>query len=83
MTTPTDARPAPGDKLPDTPSNSNMAPPEPPHPDGSDELRDASDEEIRDLRHIIDKVPRKVWIVLLASGAERFTFYVVSTPWRK
>ena len=49
----------------------------------SNELRDATDEEIQILRHVIDRLPRKVWIALLASGAERLTYYVISTPWRK
>lgn len=46
-------------------------------------IRDATDEDINGLRHVIDELPRKVWISLLVSGAERLTFYVVSTPWRK
>lgn len=46
-------------------------------------MRDATDEEINGLRHVIDELPRKVWISLLVSGAERFTFYAASTPWRK
>lgn len=48
-----------------------------------DELSDATDEEIKNLRHVVDKLPRKVWVALIASGAERFTYYVISTPWRK
>jgi hypothetical protein len=49
----------------------------------SNEARDATDEEVQTLRHVIDQLPRKVWIALLASGAERFTYYVISTPWRE
>lgn len=45
--------------------------------------QDAMDEEISGLRHVVDELPRKLWISLLVGGAERFTFYVVSTPWRK
>lgn len=47
------------------------------------DVRDATDEEIQRLRHVVDRLPRKVWIALLASGAERLTYYVISTPWRK
>lgn len=49
----------------------------------SNEVRDATDEEIQSLRHVNDRLPRKVWIALLASGAERLTYYVISTPWRE
>jgi proton-dependent oligopeptide transporter, POT family len=51
--------------------------------DGSHSLRDATEEEIASLRHVVDKLPRKVWVSLLVSGAERFTYYTISTPWRK
>ncbi|KJX98403.1 MFS peptide transporter Ptr2 like protein [Zymoseptoria brevis] len=46
------------------------------------DLSDATSEELRTLRHVADRLPRKVWIALAAGGAERFTFYVVSTPWQ-
>lgn len=49
----------------------------------SPESRDATDEEVASLRHVIDKLPRKVWVSLMVSGAERFTYYSISTPWRK
>lgn len=51
--------------------------------DGSLSPRDATDEEIGSLRHVVDKLPRKVWVSLLVSGAERFTYYTITTPWRK
>ncbi|KAE8416520.1 POT family-domain-containing protein [Aspergillus pseudocaelatus] len=44
--------------------------------------RDATDEEIGFLRHVVDKLPRKVWVSLLVSGAERFTYYTITTPWQ-
>lgn len=47
------------------------------------ERREATEDEIRNLRHVVDSVPFVVWIALIASAAERFTFYAVSTPWRK
>jgi POT family proton-dependent oligopeptide transporter len=46
-------------------------------------MQEATEEEINSLRHVVDELPRKVWISLLVGGAERFTFYVVSTPWRE
>ncbi|CEJ92610.1 hypothetical protein VHEMI08249 [[Torrubiella] hemipterigena] len=47
-----------------------------------EERRDASDEEIKSLPHVADSIPFNVWVALLASGAERFSFYAVSTPWQ-
>lgn len=47
------------------------------------ERRDATEDEIRDLPHVVDTLPFIVWIALVASGAERFTFYAVTTPWRE
>ncbi|KAE8386474.1 POT family-domain-containing protein [Aspergillus alliaceus] len=44
--------------------------------------RDATNEEIDSLRHVVDKLPRKVWVSLLVSGAERFTYYTITTPWQ-
>ncbi|KNG85761.1 oligopeptide transporter [Aspergillus nomiae NRRL 13137] len=44
--------------------------------------RDATDEEIGSLRHVVDKLPRKVWVSLIVSGAERFTYYTITTPWQ-
>lgn len=52
-------------------------------PKNQDERRDATEEEIQNLRHVVDSLPFVVWIALIASGAERFTFYAVTTPWRK
>lgn len=47
------------------------------------ERRDATEDEIENLRHVVDSLPFIVWIALMASGAERFTFYAVTTPWRE
>ncbi|KAB8223433.1 POT family-domain-containing protein [Aspergillus novoparasiticus] len=44
--------------------------------------RDATEEEIESLRHVVDKLPRKVWVSLIVSGAERFTYYTITTPWQ-
>ncbi|KAE8340233.1 hypothetical protein BDV24DRAFT_134444 [Aspergillus arachidicola] len=50
--------------------------------DINDEPRDATEEEIESLRHVVDKLPRKVWVSLIVSGAERFTYYTITTPWQ-
>lgn len=47
------------------------------------EKRDATEDEIKNLPHVVDSLPFIVWIALVASGAERFTFYAVTTPWRQ
>jgi len=50
----------------------------------SDERHDATEDEIRTLQHVPDdKLPRTVWIALAISAAERFTFWAITTPWRK
>jgi hypothetical protein len=47
------------------------------------ERRDATEEEIQTLRHVIDHLPFAVWIVAFAGAAERFTYYAVTAPWRE
>lgn len=46
------------------------------------ERRDATEEEIQNLRHVVDTIPRTVWIALAIGASERFTFYAISAPWR-
>ncbi|KAI9047426.1 hypothetical protein LZ554_008870 [Drepanopeziza brunnea f. sp. 'monogermtubi'] len=46
------------------------------------EPRDATDEEVETLRHVVDTIPRGVWIALAVGACERFTFYAVSAPWQ-
>ncbi|RKL43037.1 hypothetical protein BFJ72_g4450 [Fusarium proliferatum] len=46
------------------------------------ERRDATEEEIKELRHVVDSVPLAVWVALVANATERFTFYAVTTPWQ-
>jgi POT family proton-dependent oligopeptide transporter len=50
------------------------------HRDG--ERRDATEEEVKELRHVVDSVSMAVWVALIANATERFTFYAVTTPWR-
>lgn len=47
------------------------------------EKREATEDEVENLRHVVDSVPGVVWVALVAAGAERFTFYAVTTPWRE
>ncbi|KAH8692743.1 oligopeptide transporter [Talaromyces proteolyticus] len=46
------------------------------------EKRDATEDEVESLPHVVDSLPFVVWIALVAGGAERFTFYAVTTPWQ-
>lgn len=43
---------------------------------------EATEEEVKELRHVVDSVPFIVWVALVANATERFTFYAVTTPWR-
>ncbi|KAM5434518.1 peptide transporter ptr2 [Microsporum canis] len=44
--------------------------------------REATEDEIVNLQHVVDSVPAVVWVALVAAAAERFTFYAATTPWR-
>lgn len=46
------------------------------------ERRDATEDEINELPDVADSLSSIVWIALVVSGAERFLFYAVTTPWR-
>ncbi|KAI0417869.1 POT family-domain-containing protein [Xylaria grammica] len=47
-----------------------------------EERRAATDEEIKTLPHVVDTIPPIIWVALVASATERFTFYAVKTPWQ-
>lgn len=47
------------------------------------ERRDATEDEIKTLPHVVDSIPLVVWIALVAGALERFTYYAVTAPWRK
>lgn len=49
-----------------------------PTPDG--EL--ASENEIRDLRHVADSLPTRVWLAALIGMAERFGYYGTQSVFR-
>ncbi|KAH8801779.1 peptide transporter PTR2-A [Xylogone sp. PMI_703] len=44
--------------------------------------RDATEEEIKTLRHVVDSIPRIAWIALMIGAAERFTYYGITAPWQ-
>jgi hypothetical protein len=46
------------------------------------ERRDATEEEIQTLRHVVDTIPRVAWVALMIGAAERFTYYGITAPWR-
>ncbi|KAH7075833.1 oligopeptide transporter [Paraphoma chrysanthemicola] len=41
-----------------------------------------SDEDIKNLRHVVDDLPITVWIASFVGAAERFTFYGLTAPWQ-
>ena len=45
--------------------------------------RDASEEEIRGLRHVVGEIPTTTWIVALTGAASKFAFYGLTVPWRE
>jgi len=45
--------------------------------------RDLTAEEVKTLPHVADSLPLIVLVALVAGGAERFTYYAYTAPWRK
>ncbi|OQE21998.1 hypothetical protein PENSTE_c011G00470 [Penicillium steckii] len=45
-----------------------------------DHGRVATAEEVRDLVHVVDKIPTRVWIACIAGVLERFAWYGVTAP---
>ncbi|MCJ1250448.1 hypothetical protein MMC30_007676 [Trapelia coarctata] len=52
------------------------------HTDTRQERRDATEEEIKTLRHVVDNIPTPVWIALFVGAAERFTYFGITAPWQ-
>lgn len=52
-------------------------------PETVSEPRDATDDEIRNLPHIVDRVPLAAWAAALIGAWERFGYYSMITIWRK
>ncbi|KAI1503136.1 major facilitator superfamily domain-containing protein [Biscogniauxia marginata] len=44
--------------------------------------RPATNEEIDSLPHVIDHIPFRAWVVILAASAERFTYFGIMAPWQ-
>jgi POT family proton-dependent oligopeptide transporter len=47
------------------------------------ERREATEAEIHDLPHIVDRVPFVAWTAALIGAAERFGYYSTVITWRK
>ena len=47
------------------------------------ERRDATEDEIDSLPHVVDDIPTAVWIAEFIGAAERVTYYSITTPWRE
>ena len=37
--------------------------------------RNATNDEIKSLRHVVDDIPSRVWLAVYVSAAERFSFF--------
>ena len=44
--------------------------------------RDATEDEVKTLRHVNDRISVAAWIVILAGSAERATYFGIIAPWR-
>lgn len=46
-------------------------------------VRDATDDEIDKLPHIIDKLPPEAWAAAVIGASERFSYYCFVSIWRE
>ncbi|KAJ5440549.1 Proton-dependent oligopeptide transporter family [Penicillium cf. griseofulvum] len=51
-----------------------------PTPSDNDDGRVATEDEVRDLLHVVDKIPVRLWIACLAGILERFVWYGATAP---
>ncbi|KAJ5393136.1 Proton-dependent oligopeptide transporter family [Penicillium crustosum] len=51
-----------------------------PTPADNDDGRVATEDEVRDLLHVVDKVPVRLWVACLAGILERFVWYGATAP---
>ncbi|KAI9679130.1 MAG: hypothetical protein M1822_007340 [Bathelium mastoideum] len=51
-------------------------------PDSPFERRDATEEDLTNLPHVVDAIPTAVWVAELIGAAERFTYYGITAPWQ-
>ncbi|KAJ5374490.1 Proton-dependent oligopeptide transporter family [Penicillium concentricum] len=49
-------------------------------PSDDDDGRVATEDEVRDLLHVVDKIPARLWIACLAGILERFVWYGATAP---
>jgi POT family proton-dependent oligopeptide transporter len=47
-----------------------------------DDGRVATEDEVRDLLHVVDKIPVRLWVACLAGILERFVWYGATAPLR-
>ncbi|KAJ5885548.1 Proton-dependent oligopeptide transporter family [Penicillium taxi] len=52
----------------------------PASPASSDDGRLATEDEVRDLLHVVDNVPGRVWVACIAGILERFVWYGATAP---
>ena len=43
----------------------------------------ATEDQVKNLRHVADKFEKRVWLALILAMAERFSYYGISAPFRK
>ncbi|KAK6815452.1 hypothetical protein RU639_008716 [Aspergillus parasiticus] len=48
--------------------------------DSDDDGRVATEDEVRDLLHVVDKIPVRLWVACIAGILERFVWYGVTAP---
>ncbi|KAI1074409.1 POT family-domain-containing protein [Whalleya microplaca] len=68
---------APCQKNDNPPSDANCSPGGLP---GDDDDRVAIEDEVRDLVHVVDRVPLRLWVACLAGILERFVWYGATAP---
>ncbi|OQE34722.1 hypothetical protein PENCOP_c016G00081 [Penicillium coprophilum] len=49
-------------------------------PSNNDDGRVATEDEVRDLLHVVDKIPVRLWVACLAGILERFVWYGATAP---
>ena len=50
--------------------------------DTNDTGRAATEDEIKTLRHVTDRIPLRVWLVAFIAAAERFTYWSTQVTWQ-
>lgn len=46
-------------------------------------LREATADDLANLRHVRGNVPAIVWLVVFTGAAQRFAYYGSTVPWRR